>query len=295
MTNRLPDNTKSILPSVGINDDQNPSTDWSDDELGNYAQQQDEQYKSSKKRMAIHRYREGLALSLAHGRIFGTKGRGAWGVFLQSHGISHSSDGRARELYAKVKSEDDLDGLRIMEAYKQFGIEKTHEKKSVDMDKKPLELTGQHDDHIPQGNDETMKKTAIQHLSVADPWIYLQEVVGVLGLKWSDVVVWAKQQEAMRYVANIVVNLEPTTVLIGGRAEISYAVDATEELCDSIEQSEKASLSNPSTVQLNGKSYEIACVDDQWFRVMGNELVSCSPEFVKIIEEQLAVSTTQAA
>ena len=239
-----------ILPRVGKLDDQNPSADWSDDELGKYAKQQDEQCEGAKKRMAIHRYREGHALTLAYVRIFGKKGRGAWGVFLQSHGISHSSDDRARKLYKMVKSEDDLDNLRIMEAYRQFGIETPRKKKgdSLITERKPRDLPGQDDgdaqggemnDDISHGNEDMTKEAAlatIQQLAVDDPWKMLQEVVGVLGLGWSDVEVWAKVQAGtapakavvQKPVANIVVSLEPITLRLGGRADRMQVVGAVE-------------------------------------------------------------------
>jgi hypothetical protein len=69
--------------------------------------------------MAVHRFREGFALTLAHKKV----GYGGWGAFLKQHGISSSSDDRARKLYEMAKSEKDLDGLQIMEAYERFGIE----------------------------------------------------------------------------------------------------------------------------------------------------------------------------
>lgn len=114
---------KRIFPTVGKMD--RPDPNWTTDELGEFAKQQDEVCAGLGRQMAIHRYRQGHALALARQKV----SHGAWGSFLLEHGISSSSDARARKLYRKVKSEEELDGLAIADAYERYGIEKPRQRK----------------------------------------------------------------------------------------------------------------------------------------------------------------------
>ena len=74
--------------------------------------------------MAIHTYRQGHALTIAFEKVRTEQGYGHWGAYLKQHGISTSSDDRARKLFAVVENEEALEGLQITEAYEAFGIEK---------------------------------------------------------------------------------------------------------------------------------------------------------------------------
>ena len=100
-------------------EDAEPSPDWTVDQLGEYARVQDDLCVGLGRKMAIHRFREGHALTLAYKKI----GYGGWMAYLAKHGISHSGDARARKLWEKAKTEKNLDGLTIMEAYEKYGIE----------------------------------------------------------------------------------------------------------------------------------------------------------------------------
>lgn len=111
---------KGIFPRVGEMDRPDPS--WTADELGKYAKRHDDACAGLGRQMAIHRYQQGHALTLARKRP------GAWGIFLKEHGISSSSDARARKLYKEVKSEKELDGMTIADAYERHGIEKPAKK-----------------------------------------------------------------------------------------------------------------------------------------------------------------------
>ena len=107
---------KNIFPTLGKTDRPDPS--WTTDELGKYAKRHDDACAGLCRQMAIHRYQQGYALTLARKRP------GAWGIFLEEHGISSSSDARARKLYKEVKSEEELDGMTIADAYRRYRIEK---------------------------------------------------------------------------------------------------------------------------------------------------------------------------
>ena len=107
-----------ISPTVGKMDRPDPS--WTADELGEFAKCHDDACAGLGRQMAIHRYQQGYALTLARKKV----SHGAWGIFLEEHGISSSSDGRARKLYKEAKSENELDGMTIDDAYKRYGIEK---------------------------------------------------------------------------------------------------------------------------------------------------------------------------
>lgn len=107
-----------ISPTVGEMDRPDPS--WTADELGEYAKRHDDACAGLGRQMAIHRYQQGYTLTLARKKV----SHGSWGTYLEEHGISSSSDARARKLYREVKSEKELDGLTIADAYQRYGIEK---------------------------------------------------------------------------------------------------------------------------------------------------------------------------
>lgn len=116
--NELCAKENGIVPTVGKMD--RPDPNWTADELGEFAKHHDDACAGLGRQMAIHRYQQGYALTLARKKVL----HGAWGTFLEEHGISSSSDARARKLYKKVKSEKELDGLTIADAYQRYGIEK---------------------------------------------------------------------------------------------------------------------------------------------------------------------------
>ena len=95
-----------------------PDFSWSADELGERAKWHDTQCATLGRKMAVQRYWEGHALRLARAKV----PYGQWGWFLKTHGISKSSDHRARTLFARVGSESELEGLEITEAYERHGI-----------------------------------------------------------------------------------------------------------------------------------------------------------------------------
>lgn len=109
---------QGIFPTVGEMD--RPDPNWTADELGECAKRHDDACAGLGRQMAIHRYQQGRALTLARKKV----PHGGWGIFLEEHGISSSSDGRARKLYKEVKSEQELDGMTIADAYKRYGLKK---------------------------------------------------------------------------------------------------------------------------------------------------------------------------
>ena len=113
------ENEDAGFPTMGKLEDEKPSADWTVDKLGRFAEAQEGICAGLGRKMAIHRFREGLALTLAQGKV----GYGGWMAFLGKHGISHSSEDRARKLYEMAKNEKNLEGLTIMEAYRKYGIE----------------------------------------------------------------------------------------------------------------------------------------------------------------------------
>ena len=109
---------KGISPTVGKMD--RPDPNWAADELGECAKRHDDACAGLGRQMAIHRYQQGHALTLARKTV----PHGGWGIFLEEHGISSSNDDRARRLYREVKSEKELDGMTITDAYRRYRIEK---------------------------------------------------------------------------------------------------------------------------------------------------------------------------
>ncbi len=212
-----------------------PSGNWTLEQLGQYAKRHEE---TAKRKMAIHTYREGHALTIAFVKVQEELGYGHWGEYLEQHGISTSSDDRARKLYALVDNEEALSGLHITEAYHALGIEKPKTPKAartartakaqpacrksarkVDVDNDQdghradqspeLDVPAESDtcfDGDDDGDDgfdgdddghDDMLRTAlktVQKLSAGDPWKMLGQMIGLLGLEWSDVAAWAAQQ-----------------------------------------------------------------------------------------------------
>ncbi len=220
---------------LGKLDDARPSGDWTLEQLGKYAKRHEE---TAKRKMAIHTYRQGHALTIAYARVEAEQGYGHWGAYLKQQGISTSSDDRARKLYALVDNEEALAGLHITEAYHALGIEKpktpkaartartakaqpacrkSERKSDVDNgqqghrgDQSPeLDVPAESDtclDGDDDGDDgfdgdddghDDMLRTAlktVQKLSAGDPWKMLGQMIGLLGLEWSDVAAWAARQ-----------------------------------------------------------------------------------------------------
>lgn len=108
------------FPTVG-----KPESSWTIDQLGQFAKQNDKRCRQLGRKLAVHRYREGQALTLAHKKV----PYGKWGWFLKKYRISKSSDNRARQLFAKVGSEEELRSLEITEAYERHGITKQRKAK----------------------------------------------------------------------------------------------------------------------------------------------------------------------
>jgi len=96
------------------------TAEWSVDQLGQYAQSQEVLCAGLGRKMAVHRFREGHALTLAFEKI----GYGGWTPFLKKYNISHSSADRARKLYARAMTEEKLVGLTVMDAYEEFEIDR---------------------------------------------------------------------------------------------------------------------------------------------------------------------------
>ena len=99
--NDLLEKANAIFPTVGKME--LPEAAWTSDQLGKFAKRCDSKCSGLGKKMAIHRYREGHALELAKEKVPPRR----WGRFLRKHGISRSSDARARKLYSEVESEEE--------------------------------------------------------------------------------------------------------------------------------------------------------------------------------------------
>ena len=117
---------KGKFPTVGNLD--RPDPEWSPDQLGEFAKHQDDLCAGLGRKMAVHRYREGYALTLARNKL---TEHGEWGKFLAKHGIATSTDARVRKLYEEVGSEEELQGMMVMDAYVRYGIEKERKQKSA--------------------------------------------------------------------------------------------------------------------------------------------------------------------
>jgi len=101
-----------------------PDPSWDIDELGKYAQRQEQVIWGHFQRMAIDVYLQGQALHSAKEKIKKEKGYGTWGEFRDKYGISKSSDTRARKLFLLVGTPSDLDGQSITAAYVNYGVAK---------------------------------------------------------------------------------------------------------------------------------------------------------------------------
>ena len=211
------------FPGLGKVEEAEPSGNWTLEELGQYAKRHEE---TAKRKMAIHTYRQGHALTLAFVKVEAEQGYGHWGAYLKQQGISTSSDDRARKLFRSVDNEGALEGLKITEAYEALGIEKPKTEKTakgkpacrnsatkVDVDNAqeghcggqspeldvPAESDiGSDDDREGDGDGHgDMLRAAlktVQKLSAGDHWNVLGQMVSILGLEWSDVAAWAARQ-----------------------------------------------------------------------------------------------------
>lgn len=98
-----------------------PTAEWAVDKLTKYAKQQAEHIAALGKKVAIHTFRLGAALAEAKKKPE-LRRHGAWGKFLKSVGISGATAWRAEELFKLARSEENVAGLEITEAYIKFGI-----------------------------------------------------------------------------------------------------------------------------------------------------------------------------
>jgi hypothetical protein len=178
-------NEQGSFPASGKVEEEHPSADWSLLKLGQYAKHEDEECQGVGRKMAVHRRREGHALTLAYEQM----DYGTWGKYLSAHGISHSSDARARALYAAAKTETELDGMRIVDAYERYGVEKKKPpkekgkkekgkkgkaapKKAVVIDKAAVARVKTEFDKFSRakGWDEDRRLEVLAELSFPEPW-----------------------------------------------------------------------------------------------------------------------------
>lgn len=101
-----------------------PDESWEANRLGEFASAEQKRLRLYDRKMAIHAFRLGHALSLAHEKV----PYGDWGKFLKKFHVSEATDWRARKLYDEAKTENALKSLGIADAYKKFGINRSEKK-----------------------------------------------------------------------------------------------------------------------------------------------------------------------
>lgn len=101
-----------------------PDESWEANRLGEFAFAEQKRLRLYDRKMAIHAFRLGHALSLAHEKV----PYGDWGKFLKKFHVSEATDWRARELYKTAKNEQALRGVGLMEAYKKYKVCKSQKK-----------------------------------------------------------------------------------------------------------------------------------------------------------------------
>jgi hypothetical protein len=94
-----------------------PNEAWTTDKLTAFAQKQIEQMATYEKKVAVHVRRLGHAL-----KILRDPKRGSYTKRLKSLRISVPTAWRATELFRRTKSEEEVAGLGITEAYIKYGI-----------------------------------------------------------------------------------------------------------------------------------------------------------------------------
>lgn len=95
-----------------------PDASWSLDQLQDAAKSKNDEILECVKRLAIHVYRLGRVLTVAKPKAK----HGEWGPFLAHARIAVATDYRARKLFEFFKSEAELDGLEICDAYRRAGV-----------------------------------------------------------------------------------------------------------------------------------------------------------------------------
>ena len=127
------------LFTVKSDDEEVPDETWQAEALGEYAKVKQEYILSLDKRMAIHVWRLGKALSLAKEKVEKGEWKGStnWCDFLKRYKVSIASDWRARELHARCPEEKKAKGMGITEAYRKFGLLKDEPPKPSSKPKNP--------------------------------------------------------------------------------------------------------------------------------------------------------------
>ena len=114
-----------------------PDESWKAQQLGQYARAQNKEIILGERKLAIHVYRLGQALTLAKKK---TK-HGQWAAFLKEYGISSATWIRVKQLVERA-SEAALLKLGLTEAYIKFGILSQPEIPVEDDEGKPSEEGG---------------------------------------------------------------------------------------------------------------------------------------------------------
>jgi hypothetical protein len=190
------EHTNNAFPTLGKLENDLPSPEWTAEQLGRYAQYHDKQCGICGRKMAVHRYREGHALTLAFEKELAEKGYGHWGEFLEQHGISTSSDARARKLYAAVENEKKIESLTITEAYERFGVDTPQPQKDAQSKTSPIakRATKQTPKAVrsrvekafaefasAKGWDEDRKLQVLAELSFPDAWADMLDELAMVG------------------------------------------------------------------------------------------------------------------
>ena len=94
-------------------DCETPSDDWEIGRLGDFAATEHSAILADEIKLAPRYWRLGLALNLARKQFR----HGKWMEFLNSYAIDKTRASKARAIHRTFKSEQDLDGLTVDEAY----------------------------------------------------------------------------------------------------------------------------------------------------------------------------------
>ncbi len=104
-----------------------PSNEWTPNQLGWYAQAQQQQIVDGEKLMTPAYWRLGQALHFAKKNF----GHGQWTKFLESWGIDKTRAARARAIYGAFDNEQAVLGISVEQAYKQRKRRRVNTRKIV--------------------------------------------------------------------------------------------------------------------------------------------------------------------
>jgi hypothetical protein len=98
-----------------------PTSKWSLEQLATYAQQKHDAIAEAEKPLAVQYWQLGLALCITREKAK----HGKWGQYLKSLGIDKTRASKARAIYKACRTEKEVSGLSVAEAYARRKRKKT--------------------------------------------------------------------------------------------------------------------------------------------------------------------------